>query len=229
MLSAKRWQASTALVMSVGVIASQAAFLIFLPRASAASESYQIAQVLRRPQLFSQTARVPTGTVLPVRYDEAEKIVVSPEETVPVTLTLAANVRSSSGLLLIPAGSQIEGELRPVNGGTQFFAQELILADSGESYFINATSDVITETETIRKGGRAGDILKGAAIGGAAAAIIAELTGDIDVGEVLGGAGAGALGGLILGRRRKAEVIVINPDDDLDITLQSDLVLASVS
>jgi hypothetical protein len=68
--------------------------------------------------------------------------------------------------------------------------------------------------------------LKGAAIGGAAAAALSGLTGDkkISILEVLGGAGAGAAGGLVLGRK-KVDVVVINPNTDLALKLRSDLAL----
>jgi hypothetical protein len=68
--------------------------------------------------------------------------------------------------------------------------------------------------------------LEGAAIGGAAAAALAVLTGDraIATEEVLGGAGLGALGGLFL-NRKKANVVVVYPDRDLTVRLGSELAL----
>jgi hypothetical protein len=68
--------------------------------------------------------------------------------------------------------------------------------------------------------------LKGAAVGGAAAAAIGALTGDraIATEEILGGAGLGALGGLLLGKR-KVDVVVVNPNTDLNVTLRSALAL----
>jgi hypothetical protein len=83
----------------------------------------------------------------------------------------------------------------------------------------------ITETETIEKGSDTSSIFKGAAIGAAAAAVLSEIFGDIDFVEVLAGGGVGAVAGLLLGGRNEAEVVVINPDTDLDLTLQSDFVL----
>jgi hypothetical protein len=161
--------------------------------------------------------------VIPVRFDEAEKIVVTPEETAPVTLTVAQDIRSSSGTILIPTGSQIEGNLQPTDGGTQFVAQNLILKNSRQRLPIEATSKVITETETIKKGTDTSGILKSAAIGAAAAAVLSDILGDIDLREVLGGAGLGAIAGLLLGGREEAEVVVVYPDTDLDLTLESDL------
>ncbi len=64
---------------------------------------------------------------------------------------------------------------------------------------------------------------EGAAIGAAAAAVVADIFGGIDLGEVLGGAGIGAIAGLLLRGRNEVEVVVVNPDTDLDLTLQSDL------
>ncbi|MGC1246570.1 MAG: hypothetical protein WA865_10205 [Spirulinaceae cyanobacterium] len=168
---------------------------------------------------------IPATTTLPVEYQEAEKIVLTKEETVPLTLTVAANIKDRQGNILIPYGSKIIGELQPKDGGSQFVAQELVIsAEKRQS--LQATSQVITRTEKINEGTDTGDILQGAAIGSAAAAIIALITGDnsIDLLEVLGGAGLGALGGLLLGGK-ETEVISINPNEDLDVTLLEDLTL----
>lgn len=178
-----------------------------------------------QPGVFSGQSSItlPKGTVLPVSYEKADKIVQAPGETLPITLTLASNVRTASGQILIPAGSEIEGELKPIGEGTQFVATTLIPKGSKDRYVLSATSEVITEKETIRKGKDADDILTGAAIGAVAAVVISEVAGDIDILEVLGGAGLGALGGFILGDRKKVDVFVINPEEDLSLTLNAAL------
>ena len=165
---------------------------------------------------------VPRGFIIPVEFDE-EKILVTPEETVPATLFVAANVRDSRGNTLIPYGSEIEGQIEPSEDefGSLFIAREIFFPN-GNSQPITAQSQVITRTETIEKGANTGDILKGAAIGAGAAAVLSEIFGDIGAIEVLGGAGAGALAGLLLGGN-EAELISIDPNNDLDLTLQSDL------
>jgi hypothetical protein len=186
-------------------------------------------------QLFSQPAQVtiPAGSMVPVSYDEAEKIVVLPDETAPVTLMVAADMTSERGTVLIPQGSGIEGELRPVYAedddedpvGTQFFAETLVFP-SGVQQPIDAVSDVLTETETITRRSDP-DILRGAAIGAAAAAVLSEVLGDIDFIEVLAGAGLGALASVLLRGREEVDVVVIYPETDLDLTLQSDFILGS--
>lgn len=166
---------------------------------------------------------IPKGFVIPVEYDE-EKILLTPEETVPVTLYVAANVRDNQRNTLIPYGSEIVGEIRPdETDGSYFVADELIFPD-GTVQSIDAVSQVVTRRETVKKGANAGDILKGAAIGGAAATVLSEILGDIDFLEVLGGAGAGAVAGLLLGGN-EVELVSIDPNNDLDLTLQNDLAL----
>jgi hypothetical protein len=170
---------------------------------------------------------IPSGTSIPVRYDK-EKIIVMPDETAAVTLTVATNVTASDGSLVIPEGSQISGELKPVSGGTQFVAKELTfyrrqLEKQSRAFRINATSNVVTRTEEISKGSSTTSILTGAALGGGAAAAIAALTGNrsINTLEVLGGVGLGALGGVFL-NRKKVDAIVIYPNQDLTVTLMSE-------
>lgn len=172
-----------------------------------------------------QTVTIPSGTSIPVRYDQAERILVTREETAPLTLTVAQNIVTREGTVLIPAGSQVVGELRPAEGGSQFVARELTTS-TGQRYQFNATSEVITNTERVRRGANAGRIVRNTALGAAAAAAISAVTGDraIATEEVLGGAGIGALIGLFLGRD-SVDLVAIDPETDLQLTLGSDLVL----
>lgn len=214
MFGANSWQFRTATLMAIAI-----ASVPVLNTAPAVAQLFPQQPTQRTTQIT-----IPTGTSIPVRYDQAEKIVVSPDETMPLTLTVAADIVNRSGRVLIPAGSQIVGELQPANGGSQFVADELVTYQ-GRRQSINATSNVFNTTR-VSRGTSAGSILKGAAAGSAAAAALAGLTGNrnISAGEVLIGTGAGAVGGLVLGRK-KADVVVIDPSSDLDLTLRSSLSL----
>lgn len=208
--------------MALGMTSATIAPLAIASAATATPSPYRVAQLFPSQQAPRRLA-IPTGTRLPVRYDGAEKIVVSPTETSPLTLLLAKNIRSSSGEILVRSGSQIKGELRPVEGGSQFYAQEIML-ENGTVQPIDATSEVVTKTQEIVPGTNTDAVLKGAAIGAGAATIISGVTGKkrITLGKILIGGGAGALGGLIFGKKR-ADVIVINPNADLTLTLNSPL------
>ncbi|NET35659.1 MAG: hypothetical protein F6K19_27145 [Cyanothece sp. SIO1E1] len=216
MLISKRWQSKAALLMALGLVSTTALPVVASTPATASSEPFLIGQ------RFSQ-AVVPAGTLIPITSDEAETFVVATNERVPMTLTVADNIRSNSGTILIPVGSEIVGEIQPVRGGTQFFADELIFPRGG-SVRLDASSRVITETEKITERSNR-RIFEGAAVGAGAAAVISEIIGDIDFGEVLIGGGLGALAGVFLRRRRSAEVFVIDPTRDLDLVLESDLFL----
>jgi hypothetical protein len=163
---------------------------------------------------------IPAGTEIPLEF-EKEKILVTKEETVPVTLTVAANIRDRDRNTLIPYGTKVEGQIEPAGGGSRFVARELIFEDETR-VSVDGTSDIVTRTETAKRGTDSGDLIKGAAIGGAAAAVLGEIFGDINLEEVVGGAALGALGGWILGRE-SVELISIDPNQDLDIILESDL------
>lgn len=168
---------------------------------------------------------VPVGTVLSVTYDESDKVVVLPNETVELTLEVAQAITDSSGFSLIPVGSQVIGELRPSGEGSQFVAEELVLP-GGETLAIDATSQTVTTRETISRGAGLGETLTGAALGSGAAAVIAGITGDqrVDTLEVLAGTATGATIARILGRDR-VEVIAINPSSDLTLTINTPLAL----
>lgn len=171
----------------------------------------------RRDRSF-RDGTIPQGFVIPIEYEES-KILVTPEETVPITLLVAADIKDRGRNILIPYGSEIAGQIQPSDdqAGSFFTAEQIIFPD-GTTQPIEAVSEVVTRTETVKKGADAGDIVKGAAIGGAAAAVLSGIFGKIDTIEVLGGAGAGALAGVLLGKNQ-AELVSIDPNNDLDLTL----------
>jgi len=226
MITLSRWQSTPALIVVLGIASSAIAPLTIPASVDAQPAPYRLAGQLFPSQPSSRLA-IPAGTRIPVRYDKAEKIVVLPTETAPLTLTVARNIRSTSGVLLIPAGSLVKGNLKPAEGGSQFVADNLVLSD-GTTFPFDATSQVVTKTQEIQPGADTSSILKGAAIGAAAAAVISGVTGRrrITLGKLLIGGGLGALGGLLLGKKR-ADVVVINPNTDLALTLNSTLALGS--
>ncbi|MGB3137386.1 MAG: S-layer homology domain-containing protein, partial [Nodosilinea sp.] len=168
---------------------------------------------------------VPAGAMLNVSYDKGDKVIVLPQETAALTLQVAQAVTGTNGRVLIPAGSQVVGELRPSGSGSQFVAQELVLP-SGQRMAISATSQTVTTTETIREGGSFLETLTGAVLGSGAAAAIAGTTGDRTIGtlEVLAGTATGATLGRIFGRNQ-VEVITINPSRDLRLTVNAPLMV----
>ncbi|NEQ99996.1 MAG: hypothetical protein F6K30_25400 [Cyanothece sp. SIO2G6] len=209
--------------MALGLITAAIAPIATSAPAVATSNTHHISQLLDSARIL-----IPAGTVLEVDYDsedeEINKVIVRPDETAPLTLTVETPLRTRSGTILVPAGSQITGELRPLDDevGTQFFADELILPN-GNEYDLDAISAPVTRTEVITEESDP-DILRGAVIGAAAAAVLAEVLGSIDILEVLGGGALGALGALVFGGDTdEVEVVVVDPDRDLDVTLQSNL------
>jgi hypothetical protein len=170
---------------------------------------------------FNESATViRTGTKIATAYEQ-EKIILKSDETLDVTLSVAQNIKAADGTIAIPSGSEIAGKLKPAEGGSQFVAKELVLPD-GTTYQIKATS-------AVKKGTDVGSLATNAAIGTAAAAAIAAVTGDKNIAteELVIGAGAGVLASLIpmfLGMN-KVDLIVVEPEADLKLTLQQDLIL----
>lgn len=172
---------------------------------------------------------IPSGTTIPVKYVREKILVAKEDERLPLTLTVDANITTPDGRVIIPAGSEVVGELRSTASGAQFVAQTLVM--NGKQMPINASSQVITTTETVRQGSTVGNIVKNAALGTAAAAAIAAVTGDraIATEELLIGAGSGVAVSLIqrfLGRN-SVDLYVIQPDTDLDLRLNSNLVVST--
>jgi hypothetical protein len=178
-----------------------------------------------------RTITIPANVTLPVTY-EKEKIILQPGERIPLTLRIANDIMDSNRNILIPVNSEVTGELTPVNlgdnnrRGVRFVATELVFLN-GTTQTISANSRTISRTETITKGSDTGQILTDAAIGAGAATLIALVTGNkkVEVLEPIGGAAAGALASVLL-RKNTADVFVLRPEQDLAITLTSNLVLS---
>jgi hypothetical protein len=201
--------------------------LVSSNQASAMNSPYVVA--LGQPTTTTPTplsVTIPQGTAIPVKYDKAEKILVTKDETAPLTLTVSQNVVTQGGTVVIPAGSQVMGQLKPATGGSQFVAEKLVLTN-GQEYQLNATSDVITKTETVKKGTSISSIIKNTVLGAGAATAVSAVTGDraIATEEVLGGAGIGALVGLFFGKN-SVDLIAIDPDTDLQMTINQNLLVS---
>ncbi len=198
--------------------------LVSSNQASAISSPYIVA--LQPATTTPVTVTIPQGTAIPVKYDQAEKILVTKDETAPLTLTVDQNVVTQEGRVVIPAGSQVFGKLQPAQGGSQFVAERLLLT-TGEEYQINASSQVITKTETVRRGTNTSTIIRNTVLGASAAAAVAAVTGDraIATEEVLGGAAIGGLIGLFFGRN-SVDLITIAPDTDLQMTINQNLLVS---
>lgn len=181
------------------------------------------------PYIVGQAAspavtQLPAGTMLTVGH-QAEKILVSLEEPEPVPLTLTVSREVIvDGKVLIPAASQVAGEIRVEGEGARFYAKELMI--NGSRIPLSATSGVVTKTQRVTKGANALEIAAGAALGAGAAAAITGLTGDreVELITVLGGGAAGALAGYFLGRD-SVTLISINPNTDLNLTLNAPLAM----
>ncbi|BAY12118.1 conjugal transfer protein TrbI [Calothrix sp. NIES-2098] len=224
-----RWKSGTAALMAMAITTGAITPLF---TSAPASAQYNINQ--------SRTITIPYNVTFPVTY-EKEKVIVNPGESLPLTLKIANDIIDNNRNVLIPRGTEVVGRLEPVNlngrsssdrnnnnnnKGVRFVAQELVFA-SGKRQPINASSRTITQTERISKGSDTGNILTDAAIGAGAATVIAAITGNrkIEVLEPLGGAAVGAVASILL-RKKQADVFVLRPEQDLDITLNSSLVLS---
>lgn len=117
-----------------------------------------LCQALKTPQQASLVsdnyiAGVPGNglqarTEIPVYYDAAQTVIVSPKETAPLTVKVTQDIKDRQGNIVIPKGSSIIGELQPQAGGTQFVASEVMI--DGQRYPLEASSEIITRTISAR-------------------------------------------------------------------------------
>jgi hypothetical protein len=166
---------------------------------------------------------IPAGTRIPVQYDRAEKILLTPEETYTLSLTVTDTVKNSLGNVIIPDGSQIVGEIKPSDRGSRFFSQKIFLkTQKPREEQIDAVSEVVNHLEKIIKGVNPDRIVRGAALGRSASVVLASLTDNRSVERgILRDGGWEVLAGWLL-RGEAVELLSIDPRRDLQLTLRSD-------
>jgi len=171
------------------------------------------------------SVKIPAGTQIPLRYEGTQIVIGS--EPIPVSLRVAQNIVDAQGRILIPVGSNVAGQIQPVQGGARFIARELTfpIQPTPPAIPMSAASDPFNTT--IRSGGNATtNILIGTGVGAGAGAGIAAVTGDrkIQAWEPLVGAAAGAILGAF-SPRNSTQTLVLNQNTDLIVTLDADLVV----
>ncbi|MBW4574096.1 MAG: S-layer homology domain-containing protein [Aphanothece sp. CMT-3BRIN-NPC111] len=183
----------------------------------------------------TQTAslRVPKSTLINVMYEPTDRLAVAPGETVNMTLMVATDIKNTQGDVLIPRNSQIQGQLVPrYNGsqflGTQFVAQNLVIRN--ESYSnLNATSPLLTAQQPTATNVNQGS-LQNVAVTAAAQAILGRVTGQpINFGNILTSVLTGQNPNTQTQPQAQNQLIIIDPEADLRLTVGSDFYVRSVA
>jgi hypothetical protein len=170
-------------------------------------------------QLSIDQTVLTTGQVIKARYQGKDAQVLNSGESRAIVLNLVEPVLGRTGQVVVPRGSEIRGDVVPVQGGGQFIAQQIIV--NGKPYNLAAQSGTIHDVKDPREtsvGAIAGDVVIGAA-GGAVVSQV--LKGRIDIGEVVAGAAAGA----IIGNVTAPQAVVISQNDQFDLQVTSDFKL----
>jgi hypothetical protein len=168
------------------------------------------------PQFNAEAVTLQAGTPVIVGY-EGEKVYIAPNERRDFDFKLRQPVKNSQGKTLLPYGSVVSGRFEPAPGGTRFLAKSIAI--NGRSYALSAQSKVINDVKDPRETGT-GAIAGDAAIGALGGVILGGLTGDrvIATEEVLAGAATGAA----VGNVTAPQVVVLDANTDLQLTLDRD-------
>ncbi len=173
--------------------------------------------------------KVAKGTSIKVEYRMSDKVVMTPGETLNMTLVTTEDIKNSRGEVLIPKTSEIEGQVvSRYNGssflGAQFVAQRLIAGNDSYSN-LNVTSSLVTGQSPTQARQQT---LKDAALSTAAQVILGRVIG--------GGVGVGdILNTVLTGRapnqqpQQQNSLIIIDPEKDLQLTLGSDLYVSTIT
>jgi len=232
-----QWKYGTAAFMAMAVTTSAISPLFNLAPANA-----QYIGQNRTGQYGNAT--IPSGVALPVTY-EKETITIAPGESKSITLRIANDIIDRNRNVLIPAGTKVHGRLESVDldsysrdtintddnqgKGVRFVAQELEFSN-GQRQSINATSRTYSTTQKVTQGPSTNQVLTDAAIGGGVGILGSLVTGNrrIDDLKPVLGAAAGA-GASVLLRKKEVNAFVLRPEQDLKITLNSNLNLVPSS
>ncbi|MDZ7970148.1 MAG: conjugal transfer protein TrbI [Nostoc sp. DedSLP03] len=232
-----QWKSGTAALMAMAVTTSLISPLLSLTPANA---QYRIDQ--NRTSQYGNVT-IPSGVNLPVTY-EKETITIAPGESKSLTLRIANDIIDRNRNVLIPAGTKVNGRLESVDldsysrdtrnddnqgKGVRFVAQELEFSN-GQRQSINATSRTYTTTQRVSQKPNTSQVLTDAAIGGGAGLLGSLITGNrkIDDLKPVIGAAAGA-GASVLLRKKEGNAFVLRPEQDLRLTLNSNLNLVPQS
>lgn len=171
------------------------------------------------------------GTKIQVNYLASDKVVVTPNETINMTLEVANDIKNLEGKVLIPKGSKIEGQLVPrYNGsnflGTQFVAQKLSIASNSYTS-INATSALVTSEKptNVNQG-----TVQDAATTAAARAVLGTILGQqVDLGNILTSVVTGKTNTEPNVQTTQTTLVIIDPETDLSLTFGSDFYVSTIA
>lgn len=161
------------------------------------------------PSVISyNSALLPVGTVLSLRYPGTQALPLSSEPRQEVLL-LQNDLRDRSGRLIASEGTEVLGKFETSGGGSRFIAQAILLR--GQNVAIAAQSDVLGGARKVSDN----RLIRNSGIGALAGAILGGLSG----GNVIGGAAAGAA----VSYATAPQSATIQPGQILDVRLTEDL------
>lgn len=188
-------------------------------------------QISNNPNAQNPLFRLEKGTKIQVNYLTSDKVVVTPNETINMTLEVANDIKNLEGKVLIPKGSKIEGQLVPRYSGsnflgTQFVAQKMTIASNSYSS-INATSALVTsEKPTNVNPGTVQD----AATTAAARTVLGTILGQqVDLGNILTSVVTGRTNTEPSVQNTQNTLVIIDPETDLSLTFGSDFYVSTIA
>ncbi|MEB3336467.1 MAG: hypothetical protein VKJ46_03325 [Leptolyngbyaceae bacterium] len=160
------------------------------------------------------------GQTIATHYGGKSQLILQTGETRKLALSLNQDIRNPSGQVVIPADTQIEGEITPVEGGGQFIATRMII--NGGAYPFSAKSPTIHDVKDPQQTS-AGAIAGDAAIGAAGGIVLGQVLGQrgITLEQVLGGAAAG----VVVGNVTAPRAVVLDPGTEVKLQLTENFLI----
>lgn len=171
-------------------------------------------RLLRRTVI--RGGEIDEGTIIRTRSANRERIVLERSESLSLTLYVENDIRDRNNrYVVVPRDSRIEGRLRPKDGGVRFEADDIILR-SGRRYDLDAESDIIYPDRRLdRTSGGDTRITEAARI------ILSSVLGRSN--DRFGDIFSRSDRDIFDRSRARRNVVIVEPDRDLDLQLTSDL------
>lgn len=163
-------------------------------------------------------SRVYKDTIIPARVSNQNRLIFQRNEKIPLILWVDRSIQASDNQsVAIPRGSWISGRLKPHDGGTRFEAERLFFRD-GNDFKIKARSAVLYPNRRIRRVSSRGTFLSKAT-----KVLIGSITGTTNTSSWPDEFGARPRRNDDYWTRNQRNLIMIYPNENLDLRLRSDL------
>lgn len=161
----------------------------------------------------TNSVRIPSGTVLSLRYPGDETLTLNAGQSRQEVMVLNEAVKDASGTVVLPEGSYIIGRFESKDNGSQFITQAISL--QGRNVMLHAQSDTLSSDRELSQN----NLLQNSALGVAAGLVLGGITGIGLIPAIAAGAATSAATTYVTA----PQATLIQPNQVVEVRLIEDL------